>query len=274
MANVLKMFAAGPIRKTIGRTAALSYPNRREPSVHHKEGRSTAATSHESRPVKPSFCISTPPQRSPHSEVGQINSDIQGLASSWDNYPNTSTRCYTMTRRSNDPARSRPRHQRRHKDHHGHKDEQTPRFRPSSAWTADPAAQPLQAWRPETWTYHTSAWSTAGPARRHGGTLRPIHPHQQCSKHLTQEKTSGTSTSAWPELHDTIPTGKDTSKPADAARRHGGILRPIQPLSHCSKHMTRQKTRNSSTSTWPGLHDIIPLGKDTSRPALPESSRE
>jgi len=28
--------------------------------VHHKEGRSTAATSHESRPVKPSFCISAP----------------------------------------------------------------------------------------------------------------------------------------------------------------------------------------------------------------------
>jgi len=28
--------------------------------VHHKEGRSTAATSHESRPVKPSSCISAP----------------------------------------------------------------------------------------------------------------------------------------------------------------------------------------------------------------------
>jgi len=40
------------------------------------------------------------------------------------------------------------------------------------------------------------------------------------------KKTSGTSTSAWSGLHDTIPTGKDTSKPADAARRHGGILRP------------------------------------------------
>ena len=70
MANVFKMFATGPIRQTIGRTAALSYPNK--PSVHHKEVRSTAATSHELRPVKPSFCISAPPQRSPHPEVGQI----------------------------------------------------------------------------------------------------------------------------------------------------------------------------------------------------------
>ena len=101
-----------------------------------------------------------------------------------------------------------------------------------------------------------------------------MHPHQHCRKHLTQQKTSGTSTSAWSGLHDTIPTGKDTSQPADAARRHGGILRPIQPLSHCSKYMTRQKTRNSSTSTWPSLHDTIPSGKDTTRPALPESSRE
>ena len=67
-----KMFAQGSIRQTIGRTAVLSYPNRREPSVHHKEGRSTAATSHESQPVKPSFCISAPPQKSPHPEVRQI----------------------------------------------------------------------------------------------------------------------------------------------------------------------------------------------------------
>ena len=44
------------------------------------------------------------------------------------NYPTTSTRCFTTTRHSNDPARSRPRRQRRHKNHHGHKNEQTSRF--------------------------------------------------------------------------------------------------------------------------------------------------
>jgi len=37
------------------------------------------------------------------------------LTSSWDNYPNTSTRCYTTTRRSNDPARSRPSDPQAHK---------------------------------------------------------------------------------------------------------------------------------------------------------------
>jgi len=41
--------------------------------VHHKEGRSTATTSHESRPVKPSFCISAP-HRGLSSAVRQINS--------------------------------------------------------------------------------------------------------------------------------------------------------------------------------------------------------
>ena len=39
------------------RTAAASYPNRRTPGVHHKKGRPSAATSHESRPGQPSFCI-------------------------------------------------------------------------------------------------------------------------------------------------------------------------------------------------------------------------
>jgi len=103
----------------------LSQPE--EPSVHHKEGRSTAATCHESRPVKPSFCISAPHRGL---LIGGTTDklDTQGLASSWDNYPATSTRCFTTTRRSNDPARSRPRRERRHKNHHGHKNEQTSRF--------------------------------------------------------------------------------------------------------------------------------------------------
>ena len=73
MANVFRMFAQDPFAKTIGRTAALSYPNRRAPSVHHKKKWPSAATSHESRPGKPSFCIfGLPHWDSPQPEVGQI----------------------------------------------------------------------------------------------------------------------------------------------------------------------------------------------------------
>ena len=55
------MFARDLIRQTIGRTAALSYPNRWAPSVYHKTGRPSDATSHDMRPGKPSFCIVGPP---------------------------------------------------------------------------------------------------------------------------------------------------------------------------------------------------------------------
>ena len=61
---------------------------------------------------------------SPRTTVGQITWKYRlGKPSGY--YPNTSTRCYTTTRRSNDTARSQPRRQRRHKPYHGHKDEQT-----------------------------------------------------------------------------------------------------------------------------------------------------
>jgi len=52
--------------------------------VHHKKGRSTAATSHESRPVKPSFCIIGPSTEDSSSGGRTDNSDTQVLASSWD----------------------------------------------------------------------------------------------------------------------------------------------------------------------------------------------
>ena len=75
MANVFKMFARGPIP---GRTAALSYPDWRTPSVHHKKGRPSTATSHESRPGNPSLCIFCLPHRgSPRTAVGQITRKIQ-----------------------------------------------------------------------------------------------------------------------------------------------------------------------------------------------------
>ena len=50
----------GPIKR-IGRTAAVFYPDWRTPSVHHKKGRPSTSTSHESRQGNPSFCIFWPP---------------------------------------------------------------------------------------------------------------------------------------------------------------------------------------------------------------------
>ena len=51
--------------------------------MHHKKGQPSAATSHESRPGKPSSCI--PCFRTSHTRWGKTdNSDTQGLASLWD----------------------------------------------------------------------------------------------------------------------------------------------------------------------------------------------
>jgi len=54
---------------------------------------------------------------------------------------------------------------------------------------------------------------------------------------------------------------------AGTVRRHGGTLRPMQLNTHYSNHMARQKSCGKSPSSWPGLHDTIPSGKDTSKPA-------
>jgi len=81
--------------------------------VHHKKGQPCAATSHESRPGKPSFCIFGLRTRHTRSVVEQITRNTE-LGKPLGLYPNTSTRCYTTTWRSNEPASSRPRRQRRH----------------------------------------------------------------------------------------------------------------------------------------------------------------
>ena len=80
---------------------------------------------------------------------------------------------HTTTWRSNNPARSRPRCQRHHKTHHGHKDKQSSRFQPSSAQAADTRTLTLQAWRSETWRHCTSSTSTADTAHQHDCLLRP-----------------------------------------------------------------------------------------------------
>jgi len=125
-------------------TAAIFYPNRRTPSVHHKNGRPSAATSHESRPGKPSFCILGLRTRHTRFVVEQITW-YTGLGKPLGLYPNTSTRCYTTTWRSNEPASSRPRRQRRHKNHHGHKRQQSSRFRPSGKQTSNTRTLTRQA---------------------------------------------------------------------------------------------------------------------------------
>ena len=54
---------------------------------------------------------------------------------------------------------------------------------------------------------------------------------------------------------------------AGTARRHDWTLRPMQPNPHYSNQMARQKLLGKSPSSWPGWHDTIPSGKDTSKPA-------
>ena len=78
--------------KRIGRTAAVFYPDRKRPSGHHKKGRPSAATSHESRPGNPSFLhLRSPPLRpASNSEVEQITRNT-GLGKPLGLYPNTST---------------------------------------------------------------------------------------------------------------------------------------------------------------------------------------
>ena len=57
-ADLLKKFRTRLNRPATQCTAAVFHPTRRTTRVHHKKGRPRAATSHESRPGKPSFCTS------------------------------------------------------------------------------------------------------------------------------------------------------------------------------------------------------------------------
>ena len=95
--------------------------------MHHKKGRPSAATSHESRSGNPSFLHlrSPPPRPASNSEVEQITRNT-GLGKPLGLYPNTSTRCYTTARRSKDPTRSLPQRQRHHKLYRGHKEAYIP----------------------------------------------------------------------------------------------------------------------------------------------------
>jgi len=78
----------------------------------------------------------------------------------------------------------------------------------------------------------------------HGGTLRPMQLNTHCSNHRTQQKMHGSSPSAWTGLHDTVPSVKDTSKPARSTKKSRTTLRLQQLLNthtpHCSNPPTGQ----------------------------------
>ena len=128
--------------------------------MHHKKGQPSAATSHESRPGKLSFGIFGLRTRHTRSVVEQITRNT-GLGKPLGLYPDTSTRCYTTTWRSNELTSSRPRRQRHHKNQPQHKHQQSSRFRPSS--TQAPNTRTL-TWQPEGREQGDNAPRQAQPA--------------------------------------------------------------------------------------------------------------
>jgi len=82
-ADRLKKDRTRPNRPVRRCTAAVFYPTWRTRGVHYKKRQPSAASSHEARPGKPSFCILC--LRTSHTRWGETdNSTLQGLASSWD----------------------------------------------------------------------------------------------------------------------------------------------------------------------------------------------
>jgi len=124
MANVFKM--SHEVRFARRPDARLPYPKKaggHRVCITRKDDPALRLLTNRGR--ESSFRIFGLPQRgSPRTAVGQITRKYRlGKTSGY--FPNTSTRCYTTTRRSNDTVRSQPRRHRRHKPYHGHKDEQT-----------------------------------------------------------------------------------------------------------------------------------------------------
>jgi len=54
-------------------------------------------------------------------------------------------------------------------------------------------------------------------------TLRPMQLNPHCSNHMARQKLCGKSPSSWPDLHDAIPSGKDTSKPARSTKKSQAV---------------------------------------------------
>jgi len=63
----------------------------------------------------------------------------------------------------------------------------------------------------------TSSTSEARPARLQGQTLRPLQQNRRSSKSMLRRKWWGETLSSLPGLHETIPSGKDTGRPAQSS---------------------------------------------------------
>jgi len=74
-------------------------------------------------------------------------------------------------------------------------------------------------------------------------------------------------------LHDTILSGKDTCRPtrfSDLSLVQCNISHPVRRTrQNCSTHRIRQQFCPTSPCPHHSLHDTIPLGRDTCRPARP-----
>jgi len=84
--------------------------------------------------------------------------------------------------------------------------------------------------------HRTSSTSMAGTSRRHDWTLRPMQLNPHYSNHMARQKLCGKSPSSWPGLHDTIPSGKDTSKPARNTKKSRATLRLQELLNTHTPH--------------------------------------
>ena len=138
-----------------------------------------------SAPGKTIFRISC--HRTSHTRWGKTdNSNTSGPSKLLGFYPNTSTRCYTTTRYTIEPAsKRRPRHQWRHKTLQRLKRRQSSRFRAAGKQTAAKRMALRQAREPGTTTLYRFA---SGTSTAHRPSLRPttLRPMLQRSGHCTK----------------------------------------------------------------------------------------
>ena len=213
--------------------------------MHHTKGQPSTATSHESRPGKPSFCIFWPPL-SLASDCGRTdNSAIQGLASPWDTILKptqdaTQQRGAVMTwREAGLSAKGVTNYTT------GTRTSIHPDFNPQ----ATQQTRRHTSFKPDRWEYghaHHPYPRRTQPA----STIRPYNP---C-------KTANATAAIWPGGNarakfraltlacttPMIPLGKDTGKPARSSDLSKGQSKECYPgMRHrnCSKNQYQASTK-------------------------------
>jgi len=209
------------------------------------------------------FASSAPPQRTPHPEVGQTTRKT-GLD------PYTSTRCYTTTRRSNDPA-SAPEASQKPQRAQGRTNSKILTLQRMSSRPGDTTAASLTAGNTDT-SHISFIHDRPSPPPRWDSTPHAPTPTLQQALDPTKNERYKHKRMARVARYHLYGEGHEQAGRRSPPPRWDPTPHTTTPT--LEQHMTRQKTRSSITSTWPGLHDTFPSGKDTSRPALPESSRE